>query len=55
MKENTTSDVTKDDILYENTIPRPIQIPNAIVGYFGDLILSLAKYKVKSFTQKVLR
>ena len=52
MKENISSDVTKDDILYENTTPRPIQIPNAIIGYFGDLILSLAKYKLKTFTQK---
>jgi hypothetical protein len=52
MNENTTSDVTKDDILYENTESRPIQIPNAIIGYFGDLILSLAKYKVKTFTEK---
>jgi hypothetical protein len=37
---------TYEEILDEVTTPRPIHIPNAIVGYFGDLIIELAKHKI---------
>ena len=30
-----------------NSVPRPIKIPNAIIGYMADLIIARAKYKVK--------
>lgn len=46
------SNVSKDTILEENTMPRPLLIPNALVGYFGDLILSIANYRVRSFTSQ---
>jgi hypothetical protein len=48
--------VCADDILDEKPDPRPLLIPNALVGYFGDLIISVAKYKVNKVTvQKDLR
>ena len=45
--------VSKDDILEIKTKPRPIVIPNAIIGYFGDLIINIAKHRVS--VQKGLR
>jgi hypothetical protein len=32
----------------ENSIPRPINIPSAVVGYIADLIIAKAKEKVKN-------
>ena len=42
------SNVSKNDILEQQTKARPIIIPNAIIGYFGDIIINIAKYKVKN-------
>ena len=40
--------VTADDILETpNSVPRPIKLPSAVVGYMADLISSLAKEKVE--------
>lgn len=52
------NNTSKDDILETQTEARPLVIPNAIIGYFGDLIINIAKYKVsihKSNDQKDLR
>ena len=38
--------VSKEDILETATEACILKIPSSIVGYFGDLILSIAKYRV---------
>ena len=44
---------TKDDILEEGiSNPRPIDIPNAVAGYFADLIIQFAKNKVEECSLK---
>ena len=40
------SNVSKDDILDVKPDPRPLVIPNEIIGYFGDIIINIAKYRV---------
>jgi len=40
------SNVSKDDILDVKPESRPIIIPNAIIGYFGDLIINISKHRV---------
>ena len=40
--------VTADDIREtQNSVPRPIKIPNAVVGFIADLIIAQANKKVK--------
>ena len=46
------SNVTKDDILDTATEPYILKIPSSIIGYFGDLILSIAKYRVTNHLQE---
>ena len=42
------SNVTPDTILETaNSVPRPIVLPSAVVGYMSDLIIRLAKEKVE--------
>ena len=40
------TNVSKEHILDTVTEPCILKIPSSIVGYFGDLILSIAKYRV---------
>jgi hypothetical protein len=40
--------VTADDICEsKHSVPRPIKLPSAVVGYMADLIKVLAEEKVK--------
>jgi hypothetical protein len=40
---------TSEEILEEGiTNPRPIYIPNAVAGYFADLIIQLASSNIKN-------
>ena len=40
--------VSADDIKESQySVPRPLKLPNATVGYFADLIIAQAKQKVK--------
>ena len=40
--------ISEEDILLRgNSIPRPIKVPSALVGYIADLVQKLAKEKVK--------
>ena len=40
---------TNEEILEEaKSIPRPILIPSAVVGYFADLIIEVAKIKAEA-------
>jgi hypothetical protein len=40
--------LTADEIISNaNSIPRPIEVPNVIVGYIGDLLIKTAKAKIK--------
>ena len=44
------SNVSAEEILERaNSVPRPIKIPNVVVGYIADLIIKLAKEKVKAY------
>ena len=44
--------VSAEDILNSaNSIARPVEVPNAIVGYIADLIIVVAKAKVKKVTK----
>jgi len=45
--------VSPDAILETNPDPRPIYIPNAVAGYIADVIIAIAKNKVKNVGKKV--
>jgi hypothetical protein len=39
--------ISADDILLRaNSVSRPLEVPNAVVGYISDLIQKIAKEKV---------
>jgi hypothetical protein len=42
------SDISAEDILERaNSVSRPVKVPNVVVGYIADLIIKLAKQKIK--------
>ena len=45
--------VSPDAILETNPDPRPISIPNAVAGYIADMIIEVAKHRVKNVGKKV--
>jgi hypothetical protein len=48
-EKSEKSYATPDDIKESsNSIPRPILIPSAVIGYIADLIIESAKRKVKN-------
>ena len=45
--------ISADDILLRaNSVSRPLEVPNAVVGYISDLIQKIAKEKVIKKKQK---
>ena len=44
-----SSNMSKDDILELKPAPRPVVIPNAIIGYFGDIVINITKYKIAKY------
>ena len=43
---------TPDEIIDEGkSIPRPIVIPNSIIGYFADLMIDVAKIKASKINK----
>lgn len=46
------SNVSKDDILDVKTEPRPLILPNKVIGYFGDLIINISKYRMSLIGKK---
>lgn len=46
--KESKSYVSKDDILDVKTEPRPLILSNVVVGYFGELIINISKYRVAS-------
>jgi hypothetical protein len=48
MENKEKSYISEDHILDSaNSIPRPIVLPSAVIGYIADLIIAAAKQKVK--------
>lgn len=45
MKSYETADAITDGA---NSIPRPIVIPNAVIGTIGTLLINIAKLRVES-------
>jgi len=46
MSKNKSYVSAEDILLRANSVPRPIEVPNAVVGYISDLIQKIAKEKI---------